>query len=358
MRGGRFIAIVLVAGGCWRDDLAEIPPDVLRFQPEVEAPMGWLLLPIELELSCPDGTRDRTYLLYPAGASPDEPMPAAILFHSGAWDFVFAPDPQAPLEGTHFADPSRLSSEWANRQLFVTLGMYPEQAPSEVHTGQLPAALIEAGLAVMLPANCWGDLWASRRGVAQNDFSADFFYREGRSAAEWSHRMLIDPAFAATLGVELPIAVDPDQVYGIGLGEGSRALMELLAIDNDGDGIGDHSLAGAIVDSPFDDLRVYLSDPVLYQAQVQGLQRIFPSGSAATTSGSLWGAGLLPERLVYVYSSLDTVLPNSINTAALEVLSDHRAALVIDTEEEAHVLLNADDAELTLSAVEHMLGSR
>lgn len=358
MRGGRAVAIALVASGCWRDDLAEIPPDVLRFQPEVEAPQGWLLLPIELELRCPDGAPARTYLLYPEEADPQAPMPAATVFHSGAWDFVFAPDPQDPLAGTHFAEPDRLSSEWANRQVFVTLGMYPELTLSEVHTGQLPATLIEAGLAVMLPANCWGDLWASRRGVAQNDFSADFFYREGRSAAEWAHRMLIDPAFAAALDVELPITVDPGEVYAIGLGEGSRAVMELSAIDNDGDGVADYPLAGAILDSAFDDLRVYLADPVLYQTRVQGLQRIFPSGPAATISGSLWGPRALPERLVYAYSSLDSVLPNRMNTAALEVLADHRGALVIDTEAEAHVLLNADDPELTREAVEHMLGSR
>jgi hypothetical protein len=328
--------------GCWKDELAEIPPNVLQFQPEVDdAPLGWLVAPIDVNLECPDGSKTRFYLLYEeAAAQSGEPVPAAVLYHSGSFDFVFAPDADQPLSGTHLREPNRLTTEWAIRQVFVTLGMYPEQAEDEQHDGFLPTALAERGVAVMLPANCWGDLWHNRRGGADNDFARDFFFRDGAAAGEWAYRFLVDPLFAAALNVELPIVVDPTQTYAIGLGEGGRAVGELLSIDNDDDGEPDYTPEAVLVDSSFDDLRVFWNDPGVYGNIVAGLDRIFPMGPGP--EGDLGGmySAPLPTRVGYVYSVQDPVISRDLHLASSARLGAEPDAWVYVDDAPRHVLLN------------------
>jgi len=339
--------------GCWKDDRAEIPADELSFQPETEAPLGWVVAPIEVPLDCPDGTRARFFVLYPDEAA-DTPLPVALMLHSGSWDFVFAPDASSPLLGTHFRAPDRLTAKWAARQVFVHLGMYPEQDETELHEGLLPAAFADDGVAVMLPANCWGDLWANKRGGSDNDFSLDFYFREGLAAVEWAYRFLVDPAFAAALDVTLPITADPAQIFGVGLGEGGRGIVELAAIDNDDDGVGDYPLAGMVVDSPPDDLRVYFDNPALYASTVAGLQRIFPAGPDATARGSVWGTPTLPERIGYIYSTADSQRPAGQHTAALARLDGMPGAWTLDTAADQPVAINGGDADLAAQVVQFL----
>lgn len=314
-----------------------VPPDVLRFQPEIGGPADWSVSPIELPLQCPDGEPGRFYVLYPDRV-PAGPMPAAVLFHSGSFDYVYAPEPGAPLEGTHFAEPSRLDSEWAVHQVFVTLGMYPEQDATESHDGRLAVALAEAGVAVLLPSNCWGDLWADQPGAVDNEFGADLFSRQGRAAAEWSWQLLADPTFGPLFDVQLPFTPDPTSLYAIGLGEGGRAVMELSSIDHDADGSPDYAIAGAVVDSPPDDLRVYFDDAGLFASTVEGLSRIFPAGPAQAESGSAWAAPL-PDRFGYLYSTGDPRLPTELNEAAVERLTA-AGAWVDASEDVRHVRVN------------------
>lgn len=346
---------IAALGGCWKDEYAEIPDDVIPFQPSVAAPEGWLVAGFDVGLECPDGEPGRFYLLYPQQAEGGDPIPGAILYHSGAFDFVFAPDAEDPLLGTHFADPSRLTSQWATRQVFATLGMYPEQDLSAPLDGALPAALAEAGVAVMLPANCWGDLWANKRSGADNDFAADFFFRDGRSSAEWSFRYLTDPLFADAFDVILPVTVDTSAVYAIGLGEGSRAVAELLSVDNAGDGTPDYTVTAAVVDSPSDDLRVYFEDEGLYASVVEGLSRVFPSGPESTASGSFWSAPM-PDRIGWLYSSLDPYLPASINDAALERLDEAGGDWLYVDEAQGHILSNSSsNTDLASSVVTFLI---
>ncbi|MBX2803586.1 MAG: hypothetical protein KTR31_38260 [Myxococcales bacterium] len=351
-------SILGLISGCWKDDFARIPAESLAFRPEgTDAPEGWAILGIDTALDCPDGQTSRFYLLHPTDPG-SEPIAGAVLYHSGSFDFVFSPDATAPLDGDHLADPARLSSEWSFQQVFATLGMHPDVVPGEVHDGLLPARLAEAGVAVMLPANCWGDLWAARRGVADNDFGADFFYREGRAAAEWGFRVLADPAFALALGIELPVTIDPEQVYAVGLGEGSRAVLEMLSIDNDEDGQGDYSVAGALLDSAPDDLRYFYDNEGQFPQVMQGLRRIFPGGPAQTTTGSVFSADVLPTPLVYVYSSSDPALPAQVHTAAVDRISGREGVSVFDVGSADHVFVNrADHAGLLDEAITALLSA-
>lgn len=350
------LALIIPTAGCWKGTYTEIPPDILRFEPPVEAPLDWLLAPFEVNLRCPDGANARFYMLYPESATPDgAPMPAAVLYHSGSFDFVYAPEAGDPLGGTHFTSPSRLGSEFAIRQLFSTLGMYPDLYEQEQHDGLVATALADAGVAVMLPTNCWGDLWSNKSGGADNDFPQDLFDRQGLAAAEWAFRFLVDPLFASAFDVDLPVAVDPAEVYLIGLGEGGRAVAGVLSTDNDEDGVPDYSVAGALVDSPPDDLRVFFDDPGLYSSTVEGLDRIFPEGALRTAPGSIWAAPL-PPNMAYVYPGEETVYPNKVHDAGAAAVAAHPNGWVYESPNPGHVVLNGGtDLGLARAAVEYLV---
>ncbi|MCB9696365.1 MAG: hypothetical protein H6738_06255 [Alphaproteobacteria bacterium] len=350
-------AVVLAAStltGCWKDDYAEIPPDVLQFQPPVEAPAGWLIQPFDVNLECPDGEQTRFYLLYPTAAVGGPPMAAALMLHGGSFDYVYAPDPVQPLEGSHYATPSRLTRQYAVHQIFATLGMYPEPVEGRADAGLLPTALAERDVAVLMPGNCWGDLWASKLGSAENVFIDDFFFRQGRAAAEWGWRFLIDPAFADVFDVELPIEVDPAQTYAIGLSEGGRGVAELLSIDNDEDGNPDYSPAGVLVDSPPDDLSVFLDDAGLYASVVEGLYRMYPEGESDTLRGSMYAAPL-PPRVGYVYSSDDTDWPPEVHARAAQRIEDAGGWVHISGLPQSGVLNGGTDLALARDAVDYLL---
>jgi hypothetical protein len=351
--GRTVLALALLLSGCWKLELGGIADNVLEFEPAAGAPPGWLVESVDASLDCPDGSTAAFYVVYPPDAG-DEPLPVAVLYHAGAFDFVLAPDAEDPLAGTHFSEPSRLDGTWALRQVFVTLGMYPDPDPLAVNTGLLPALLAENGVAMVIPTNCWGDMWHNRPGFAENQFSSDFFLREGRAAAEWSYRAAVDPLFADALSIELPFTPDVNQVYVIGLGEGGRAVGELLALDSDDDGTPDFKPAGALVDAWGDDLRVYFADPTLYGNRVAGLSRIFPGGASETVSGSLFDAPL-PDRFGYVYSTADAEVPNVTHDAVLDRLAGRPEAWVHRDDGQIHVQLNGYDRLLTEDAVEYLI---
>lgn len=347
-------AFALGSAGCWKTRFADVPTDAsIAFTPELEAPPGWTVLPIPVNLECPTGEDTRFHLLYPETEVGGGPLPVAVLYHSGAFDFVYAPTPGEPVGGTHFATPGRLDEGWAIRHVFATLGLLANEVELETHLGALPVAFAEQGVAVLLPANCWGDLWHNRRGLADNDFPSDLFARDGRTAAEWAYQFATDPAFAAAFGVELPVLIDPDQVFVVGLGVGGRAVGELLSIDADEDGVPDHRPAGALVDSHFDDLRVFYDDPAGHGNVLAGLDRIFPLGRESTVRGSLYAAAL-PPRFGYLYAEGDPLVPTETHRALVRRLTDTPGAWLHIDPSPLHVLLNADLA-LARDAVRYLL---
>jgi hypothetical protein len=347
--------MALVAGmgwlvsGCWKTEFATLPATTLEFTAQ-DAPEGWLITPIEVDLECPNGENARYYFVYPTEeAAEGAALEAAVVYHSGAFDFVFAPTTEDPLAGTHFSAPNRLDHAWAIRHVFATLGMLPNEVETEVHTGTLPVALAEANIAMLFAPNCWGDLWRNRKGQADNDFPSDLFARDGRTAAEWGYQFLADPVFAQLLGVELPATIQVDKVYAIGLAEGGRAVGELLVVDNDQDGQPDHTPAGILVDSSADDLGVYYADPSLNGNTIAGLNRIFPGGAAQTEDASLAYAPL-PARTGYLYSVGDNEVPYEAHRAvSTRLLTEPTLWQYVDTASK-HLLLN-DDIDLARAAV-------
>ncbi len=351
MRAALLLPLSLPA--CWKDEFATLPGGTVRFDPAVEAPDGWLLATLETNVDCPDDENATFYFLYPEDAvDGGEALAAALVLHSGSFDYVFAADALDPLAGVHFAQPSRLGTTFAVRQVFATLGMYPSQIAGEEHLGLLPAVLAERRIAMLLPANCWGDLWHSASRFADNDIVADHFPRLGRTAAEWGFLFLTDPGFAETFGVALPVATDPTRVYAVGFGEGGRGVAELLSIDNDTDGAPDYTVDGALVDGPPDDLRVIYDDPALYASIVEGLDRIFVPGVDATAAGSLWSASL-PPRIGHTVPDDGPLWPDAVHEAAVARIEGAGGWIHHGTS--GPLQLDGDDVALVQEAVTFML---
>ncbi|MEZ4319492.1 MAG: hypothetical protein R3F61_18395 [Myxococcota bacterium] len=330
----RLVALTVLLTGCWKLERTEIPEGLVEFAPA--APTGaedWTVTAIDMDLECPDGQNTRFYVVSPA--EPTGPMPAAVVYHSGSFDFVAAPIAGNPTAGQHLQDPTRLEAPWGIRMAFATLGMYPAPLSGEAHDGTLPAALADEGIAMILPVNCWGDWWHNEPGAADNDFEAEFFTRQGRVTAEWGFRLLADPAFGPALGAELPFEPDPDALYAVGLGEGARAVGELLAIDDDGDGTADYQPRAIAVDSLVDDISLL---PEAQPASAAGIQRIFRGDFER---GGLSTLSDLPPT-VFVYSPVDAVIPDGANTDILDRLDADDMHLVIEGTAALHVLSNAD----------------
>jgi hypothetical protein len=349
------LPLVPLLAGCWKEGLAELPPNIANFEPAAgRAEDGWLVEPLQIPgLICPDGELATFFLLYHQSHVGGEPVAAATLYHAGAFDYVFAPEPSSPLDGTHFATPERLTSTWATRQVFATLGMYPDQDVAGADGGSVALALTEQDVAVMLPANCWGDLWHNAPGLANNNFDQDFFYRNGASAADWGYRLLADPTFGAFFGVELPISIDAERTYAIGLGSGGRGVGEMLAL-RDRDGAPTFAPVGVVVDSSHDDLRFFFDDPTLYGPVAAGLARIFPTGRDESVPASLAASPSRPARFGYVFSDVDPVLPQQ--TFAATAASIGTSGWLYVDDRPAHGVLNrADSVELARQAVSFLL---
>ena len=207
---------------------------------------------------------------------------------------------------------------------------------------------------MFLPTNCWGDLWHNAPGLADGDFSQDFFFRSGRASADWGHRFLVDPFFAELLGVTLPIEVDTSQTYLAGLGEGGRAVAEVLNL-TDANGRRAFDPAGVLVDSPLDDVRFMYADPTVYGNTVAGLERIHQDGVDEAAAGSFHALGGFPDRTAYLYSTTDPDVPGETFAASAERMAASGGWLVT-TDEPQHVLLNdAARLELARSAVNYLV---
>jgi len=352
----------VLSSGCWKTELISLPQDRIPLSPLAGGPADWVVETFELDIQCPNGELSQFYLVYPESADlRDDPlaesMPLAVVYHSGAFDYVFAPSPEDPLAGATHQSNTRLNDAWAVRRVFITMGMYPtEDEAVEFHTGALVGALATNDIAMLFPSNCWGDAWHNRSALAENDYTADLFFRNGRTAAEFAWRHATE-AFPPARPLELPISVDDSRVYAVGLGDGGRGVSELLSAMND-DPTFQVLPNAVVVDSLPDDLRAYYDAPALYNETIIGLNRIFPDGRDSTTKGSL---GFLPNaafpsRVGYLYSTGDTTIPAASHAAALAKMPGAVSDLwVYQAITQSHVL-SAGSSELAWQISQFLVG--
>lgn len=364
MRTLAFLSLVALSG-CWKTEFNTISETRIAFEPSDAVERGWWVEKFDTELICPNGENSRLYVIYPDAAdirfNEDAPeMPLAILFHSGSFDYKFLPQPNEPLFGSSYRSTvdgqSFLRGAWSVERTFATLGLYPNDDRTELHDATLPIALVNRGIAVLMPTNCWGDFWHNRTGVAENDYSSDYFFRDGRTAAEFAWAYATRP-FPPGNPVDFPIAVDDDRIFLIGLGEGSRAVSELLhAKDSSGDPL--YTPAGLVFDSPIDDLRPYYDRAnESFRKVANGLDRIFPEGRSQVMSTAYATAPFAnqPARTALLYSTNDTRIPNNANAQAIERILGPNVSegWVYEGIEAEHILTNSN-AELAEVVVDFL----
>jgi hypothetical protein len=345
------VTLIVLLTGCWKLDDETIGYDVVPLENQHvvgEDLVVQSFVPTP-PLECPDGEPASFYAVYDQRIT--SPAPVAILFHSGAFDYVKNPAQDDFLAGTHYAPEDRLSASWAQTRVFSMLGMWEETVdPSEDHTGALVTALAQDQKLVLLPANCWGDLWHNYTGRNGNDYSTERFNRDGLALASWMYRIVTDASFAADHDAALPVPVDPEELALIGLGDGGRAVAELLWLLTDVS-YADVEIPAVMVDSSPDDLGWYVEQPSQFFDLLTGLGRIYDGETDDLGAWSLEayladGAHPTP-RTMMIWSEHDPEIPTGVmeglaaQLAAVEDVDDSQA-LVEEIGASAHVFSNKD----------------
>jgi len=234
------------------------------------------------------------------------------------------------------------------------------QLPRKTKIAKAASAGLTKGIATVVVPNCWGDLWHNRSGVADNYYRCDGFVREGRTLAEFAYLHTVR-AFPPGNPVAMPVKAQPDRVFMIGLGEGSRAVAELLKLEDGG--TPSYPVAGLVVDSPEDDLSGYYapSGDASLNAVKTGLDRIHLGGVEDLEAGTLstLTTAQLPPRVGVLAPSGDSAILPSANDLLLERLGELSASDAVEVWQwtppvPAHVLSNADPA--VAKAVADFLG--
>lgn len=344
------IVLWMLLTGCWQSfsDLPTLDFSEVPYSNPLMASESAVISVFDTVLDCPDGQGTRFAAVYPADF--DGQAPVAIVMHSGVFDYLL----EGTLDGIHYQNPSRLDRGWAVSKIWETLGLSLSSVdPSEVNLGALPAALTDAGFVQLYPGNCWGDLWHNEEGAQDNDYSLESaLARNGRTIAGWMVQSIVDPAFAEARGFSIPVAINPNEIYLIGMGEGGRGVVELLLRDNT------PPVAGILIDSSPDDLTPFISDPGTFVDQQKGIERIFGTDNLDNITDwsllALAGQGSLPDRVGFIYSDSDPRVPVDTVAMTAEVLRQLPGTWVDNRNESAHVFLNSD-IELAQAAVDYLL---
>ena len=302
---------------------------------------GWEVSVTKIPLNCPDGQSSTLTLIRPNETT--EVTSTTLLFHSASFDYTYV----EVGANKQYRTENSLTSDWALRRAFTTIGQYVDEVSDDALTGAMAQALVEQGSQVLVPGNCWGDLWHNGIDPSYaNDIDADGFARLGGDAAWWTYRLVTEPGFATTQSVSNGEALVGKPVYSVGLGEGARAVSELIARTG--------RFEGAVLDSMPDDLSVYYDDPTKYASIILGLDRIFVPPNASPEASSISAINPIPTRTVYLYSSLDERVPAELHIKAVNLLSPNTNHWVHDLNERGHNL-SGQDIGLAREAVAHML---
>jgi hypothetical protein len=320
--------LALIAGGCWTTELPELEPGVLDFAPRgAEAPENWAVQAWpQADMLCPDGQLAQFWLVYPVESA--VMLPAAVVFHDNALDY--SSDSEAPNISAFRAE-SQLTADHATLEVFDLMGMGTGSG-----SGALVAALAQSGHMVVLPSNCWGDLYANGLEQRPNDPAVDGFVRRGFDSAEFGFRMVSDEAWATINRVALPVPIDYSAPVAIGIGDGGRAVSELLGEE--------FTVPTAVLDAPLDDVSAYYEQPGTFPNEAATLDRLFTDVDDANVA-SLANTIVAPGRTAYLWSRLDPKIPSGANNGAIDRLNADGAAWIVETGSLEHAPL-ANDATL------------
>ncbi len=290
---------------------------------------------------CPDGAAARVYYVEPVGVP--GPRPLGVVLHGGNFDYV--------TEGgrrDHYAPENRLAAGWANAEAEVVLGLVQPGAGPDVE-GAWTGAFLLAGFSVVVPANCWGDLW---HGTGDGDWSGEGFLRQGA--------YFVDDAIAWAQARE---DIDAASTVVVGLGEGGRGITE-LAYGVDGSSI--VAPAAVAVDSSPDWLAGLVASPATNADYLTGLARLYEAeltddGDAQLRQNELRDA-LERDSLVtvvengwrtpifYAWSAYDERIDPAAAQPAQGAISTHydlNDHVVVDWGVPGHAPSNRDLAEAT-----------
>jgi len=296
------------------------------------------------EHTCPDGEPARLYAVYAEGAAPGAPV--ALILHSGAFDYIVSSeDGQPPLEGRHYRTESRLERPWALAKVWETLGMLPTPVEAgEDNRGSLAVAMVNDGWVQLYPANCWGDLWHHDLATNPNDSATEGFERDGLGLAMTAARIVTEPGFAGTIGVDIPVEIDPTQFFVVGLGDGGRGVAELLARPE----LAGTTVAGVFLDSSPDLASAYVDDPASWYDELVGMELLygetFTADPDAISVHRLLTDGRLTAPVGLVWSPLDHAVPPASTAPLADALLTAGAPhLVVENQGAGHVFANSDD---------------
>ncbi len=362
------ICAVAPLGACFSPEAPEFEVTTLAFENDYTENTDIVIQPYQYEnLDCPDDQPATFYTVYREGLTTAAPV--VIFFHSGAFDYIVSPRSDDPLYGDHYQDESRLGGEWANQKIFETLGLLPGDGTEE-NLGTLPAALADAGAFTLYPSNCWGDLWHNEVGYAVNDPN-EGFARNGRYLA-WVMSAIASPDaetavhWQGELGLaDLPIAIDYTSISLVGLGEGGRAIPELLRRSQTVNTTSPSSAAlpvirGILVDSAMDDLAPIVATPTSFPDLYTGLERIYSvdiDSDIGQYSLGRWFTERAPTYPVHMaWSGADPQVPNDTLDAYFAAEAANPTLLTSkDYGLPAHVFLNSNETDAKV-AVSLMLG--
>lgn len=345
MRQALLLLPLLTACAQPYEDLAKLDFSEVAYESEHVGSDDAVIQAIDTAVSCPDGQPARMFTAF--RSSLEGPAPAALVLHAGAFDYIVQPDEEDALGGLHYRAESRLTRQWGIAKVWETMGLsrFPVD-PAEGSEGTLIAALVDAGVVVVLPENCWGDLWHRAdvaTGESADDLGPEGFLRFGHGFAQLMMDGIYTPETAADLGVRVPVAVDLDEVHLVGLGDGGRGVADLLHSEANAG----RALRSVVVDSTPDLVAPYLADRLQWGPEVTGLETIYGADlnvwDAEGSLGALAAAGALPDRTAVLWSSLDTEVPtDAILPTGLAVAGLNGGQVVVDVLQEGTVASNRD----------------
>ncbi len=251
--------------------------------------------------TCPDTDTARVYLAYSNDI--ETPAPLAVVLHPDAFDYVRS-------DGSTFSSEvgeDRLTVEWAANAAEKILGIYGS-SPSSHNPGALVAELVRSGFYVVVPTDCWGDLWHN---TGDNQYTEGFL-RYGLYLADDSLSWALNR-----------LDVDEDKILLAGLGEGGRGVVDLIGFGWDEQAI--------LIDSSPDYLPPIFGDPANADF-IEGLDKIY--GGAGLTEDELQAVvgevSLYAEvtdghvsPTIYLYSANDDFVDVELTRPAKNAIEDH-----------------------------------